>query len=147
MLDLSGAARYTAGSVRPAAASRARAMAVPVAHIMAKAGWSQETTFAKHYDKLASAPPSLFPELTLMLVIFFAPPNCRTDRPGQGPVTTVEGTDGLLGPSSSLSEERRATLEGGWAWPSLGEARERRRAPLSITPTQRTTPEKEAISA
>ncbi|MPC77375.1 hypothetical protein E2C01_071827 [Portunus trituberculatus] len=42
---------YSAGSVRQAAASRAKAMAVPIAHILAKAGWSREATFARHYDK------------------------------------------------------------------------------------------------
>lgn len=42
---------YSAGSVRQAAASRAKAMVVPIAHILAKAGWSREATFAKHYDK------------------------------------------------------------------------------------------------
>lgn len=43
---------FTAGSVRQAAASRAKAMAVPIAHILAKAGWSREATFARHYDKV-----------------------------------------------------------------------------------------------
>ena len=43
--------KYSAGSVRHAAVSKAKAMAVPITHIMAKAGWSRETTFAKHYDK------------------------------------------------------------------------------------------------
>ena len=43
--------KYLAGSVRPAAASKAKAMAVPITHMMAKAGWSRETTFAKCYDK------------------------------------------------------------------------------------------------
>lgn len=36
--------KYSAGSVRPAAASKAKAMAVPITHIMAKAGWSKEAT-------------------------------------------------------------------------------------------------------
>lgn len=43
--------KFSAGSVRTAAVSKAKAMAVPIKHIMAKAGWSRETTFAKHYDK------------------------------------------------------------------------------------------------
>ena len=43
--------KYSAGSVQPAAVSKANAMAVPIMHIIAKAGWSRETTFAKHYDK------------------------------------------------------------------------------------------------
>ena len=53
MLTMSGVdtTRFTAGSVRPAAASKAKAMAVPVECIMAKAGWSRETTFATYYDK------------------------------------------------------------------------------------------------
>ncbi|MPC69771.1 hypothetical protein E2C01_064002 [Portunus trituberculatus] len=42
---------YSAGSVRQAAALRAKAMAVPIAHILAKAGWSSEATFARHYNK------------------------------------------------------------------------------------------------
>lgn len=53
MLCMSGVdtRMYTAGSVRPAAASKAKSMALPITHIMAKAGWSRATTFAKHYDK------------------------------------------------------------------------------------------------
>ncbi|XP_076065157.1 uncharacterized protein LOC143039186 [Oratosquilla oratoria] len=43
--------KFTAGSVRPAALSKAKAMAVPITCIMAKAGWTQESTFAKFYDK------------------------------------------------------------------------------------------------
>ncbi len=43
--------KYLAGSVRPAAASKAKAMAVSITHIRAKAGWSREATFAKYYDK------------------------------------------------------------------------------------------------
>lgn len=53
MLRMSGVdtATFTAGSVRPAAASKAKAMAVPIPCIMAKAGWSREATFANYYDK------------------------------------------------------------------------------------------------
>lgn len=53
MLNMSGVdtSKFTAGSVRPAAASKAKAMAVPLTCIMAKAGWSSETTFAKYYNK------------------------------------------------------------------------------------------------
>ncbi|MPC66804.1 hypothetical protein E2C01_060957 [Portunus trituberculatus] len=40
---------------------------------------------------LASAPPALFPELALKLVLFSAPLNCRTDRPGQEPEKGLEG--------------------------------------------------------
>ena len=43
--------KYSASSIWPAAVSKANAMAVPITHIMVKAGWSRETTFAKHYDK------------------------------------------------------------------------------------------------
>ena len=43
--------KFTAGSVRQAAASRAKAASVPISCIMAKAGWSRERTFAKFYDK------------------------------------------------------------------------------------------------
>lgn len=53
LLGMSGidVSKFSAGSVRPAAASKARAAAVPVACIMAKAGWSRESTFAKYYNK------------------------------------------------------------------------------------------------
>lgn len=53
MLNLCGVdtAKYTAGSVRTAAASQAKAMSVPLRHIMSTAGWSRETTFAKYYNK------------------------------------------------------------------------------------------------
>lgn len=43
--------RYTAGSIRPASVSKAKALDVPIATIMAKAGWTQEATFAKYYNK------------------------------------------------------------------------------------------------
>lgn len=43
--------KFTAGSVRSAAVSKAKAMSIPIASIMAKAGWTQESTFAKFYDK------------------------------------------------------------------------------------------------
>ncbi|MPC74857.1 hypothetical protein E2C01_069235 [Portunus trituberculatus] len=43
--------KYSAGSVRPAAVSKAKAMAVPIKHIMAMAGWSREAAFAKYYNK------------------------------------------------------------------------------------------------
>ncbi|MPC84871.1 hypothetical protein E2C01_079621 [Portunus trituberculatus] len=53
MLRRSGVetSRFTAGSVRSAAVSKAKAMAVPIACIMARAGWSQESTFARYYDR------------------------------------------------------------------------------------------------
>lgn len=53
MLKMSGlnTARFTSGSVRPAVALTAKAMAIPVECIMVKVGWSRETTFAKYYDK------------------------------------------------------------------------------------------------
>lgn len=43
--------RFKAGSVRAAAASKAKALAVPVTCILAKAGWTRARTFAKFYDK------------------------------------------------------------------------------------------------
>lgn len=54
MLDRCGidTTKYTAGSVRPASTSKAKALAVPITTIMAKAGWTQETTFARHYNKI-----------------------------------------------------------------------------------------------
>ena len=53
MLHMSGVntTKYTAGSVRAAAASQAKAKSVPLCHIMSKAGWSRESTFAKYYNK------------------------------------------------------------------------------------------------
>lgn len=42
---------FTAGSVRSAAVSKAKAMSVPITTIMAKAGWTRASTFAKFYDK------------------------------------------------------------------------------------------------
>lgn len=43
--------KYSAGSVWPAAASKAKATALPITYIMAEAGWLRETILAKHYDK------------------------------------------------------------------------------------------------
>lgn len=65
MLHMSGVdtAKFTA--VQPAAASKAKAMAVPVTCIMAKAGWSRETTFAKYYDKHIIAESDPFQEAVL----------------------------------------------------------------------------------
>lgn len=53
MLEMSGieTAKYTASSVRTAAASQAKAMSVPICYILSKAGWSRESTFAKYYNK------------------------------------------------------------------------------------------------
>jgi hypothetical protein len=42
---------YGAHSVRAASTSRARLKAVPVQEILEKAGWSNERTFSKFYDK------------------------------------------------------------------------------------------------
>ncbi|XP_045131688.1 uncharacterized protein LOC123516454 [Portunus trituberculatus] len=50
--------KFTAGSVRPASASKAKAMDVPVPIILSKAGWTQETTFAKHYNKITQVSDS-----------------------------------------------------------------------------------------
>ena len=57
--------KYSAGSVRPAAASKARAMAVPITHILARAGWSWEATFAKYYDKEIVPELDMFQEAVL----------------------------------------------------------------------------------
>ena len=43
--------KFTAGSVRPAAVSKAKAMAIPITCIMSKAGWTLESTFARFYNK------------------------------------------------------------------------------------------------
>ena len=53
MLDRLGVdtTTFTAGSVRMAAASKAKAVAVPINCIMAKAGWTRASTFAKFYDR------------------------------------------------------------------------------------------------
>lgn len=42
---------YGAHSVRAATTSKAKFLAVPIADIMKKAGWSQASTFARFYDK------------------------------------------------------------------------------------------------
>ncbi|XP_050707606.1 uncharacterized protein LOC126992815 [Eriocheir sinensis] len=67
MLNMSGVNTntFTAGSVRPAAASKAKAMAVPIECIMAKAGWSRETTFATYYDKHIVTGTDAFQEAVL----------------------------------------------------------------------------------
>ena len=59
-------AKYSAGSVRSAATSKAKAMNVPIMYIMAKAGWSRETTFAKYYDKEIVSGHDTFQEAVLM---------------------------------------------------------------------------------
>lgn len=41
---------FTAGNVRPASVSMAPILKVPFATIMAKAGWTQEATFARHFS-------------------------------------------------------------------------------------------------
>ena len=53
MLYMSGLniSKFSASSVWPAAASKAGVAAAPVSCIMAKAGWSRESTFAKYYNK------------------------------------------------------------------------------------------------
>ncbi len=67
MLDRAGVdtTKFTAGSVRPAAASKAKSMAVPISCILAKAGWSRESTFAKYYDKHVIRPGDPFQEAVL----------------------------------------------------------------------------------
>lgn len=67
MLNISGinTKKYTAGSVYPAAASRAKARDVPISCILAKVGWAMETTFAKHYDKVIVQDSDPFQEAVL----------------------------------------------------------------------------------
>ncbi|MPD02173.1 hypothetical protein E2C01_097734 [Portunus trituberculatus] len=43
--------KFTAGNVRSAVVSKAKVISVTIASIMSKAGWIQENTFAKFYDK------------------------------------------------------------------------------------------------
>ncbi|MPC57352.1 hypothetical protein E2C01_051331 [Portunus trituberculatus] len=62
--------KFTVGGVRSAAVSKAKAMSVPIASIMSKAGWTQESTFAKFHDK------HIVPEVSCsscntILVLFF----------------------------------------------------------------------------
>ena len=45
-MSVENIAKYLVGSVQPVAASKDKAKAVPITHIM-----SRETTFAKYYDK------------------------------------------------------------------------------------------------
>lgn len=68
VLHLSGidTVKYSAGSVRSAAASKAKSMNVPIMHIMAKAGWSREATFAKYYDKEIVSNRDIFQDAVLM---------------------------------------------------------------------------------
>ena len=56
---------FTAGSVRPASASMAQTQSVPIATIMAKAGWTRETTFARHYNKHIISDTDHFQEAVL----------------------------------------------------------------------------------
>lgn len=58
--------KFTAGSVRSAAASKAKALSVPISSIMSKAGWTQESTFAKFYDKHIVPVVDPFQEAVLM---------------------------------------------------------------------------------
>ena len=67
LLRMSGidVSKFSAGSVQPAAASKAGVAAVPVACIMAKAGWSRESTFAKYYNKNIVAASDPFQDAVL----------------------------------------------------------------------------------
>ncbi|MPC54450.1 hypothetical protein E2C01_048366 [Portunus trituberculatus] len=51
MLNKSGVDTTKFTAVCAATASKAKAMAVPLSCIMARAGWTRESTFAKFYDK------------------------------------------------------------------------------------------------
>lgn len=57
--------RYTAGSIRPASVSVAKARDVPIDTIMAKAGWTQEATFSKYYNKHIQGDKDSFQEAVL----------------------------------------------------------------------------------
>lgn len=57
--------KYTAGSIRPASVSMAKAKDVPIDTIMEKAGWTQETTFAKYYHKVIQGDKDSFQEAVL----------------------------------------------------------------------------------
>ena len=57
--------KYTAGSIRPASVSMAKARDVPIDTIMAKAGWTQENTFAKYYNKVIQGNKDSFQEAVL----------------------------------------------------------------------------------
>lgn len=67
MLSLSGVdtVKYTAGSVRTAATSQAKAMSVPLSRTMSKVGWSIENTFAKHYNKKIVQDTDSFQDMVL----------------------------------------------------------------------------------
>ncbi|KAH3858563.1 hypothetical protein DPMN_101191 [Dreissena polymorpha] len=43
--------KYGAHSVRAAATSKAKLLAVPISEIIEKEGWSKSSTFARYYDK------------------------------------------------------------------------------------------------
>ena len=61
---------YTAGSVQPAAASNDKPMAVPFTHIMAKAEWSREATYAKYHNKEIITELDIFQEAVLQPAAF-----------------------------------------------------------------------------
>ena len=57
--------KYTAGSVRPASVSKANSLNVPLSTILAKAGWTQETTLARHDIKEISLSSDTFQRAVL----------------------------------------------------------------------------------
>ena len=67
MLSKSGVdtSKFTVGSVRSAAASKAKAMAVPIASNLATAGWSNKTTFARFYDRPLTEEGDSFQDVVL----------------------------------------------------------------------------------
>ncbi|MPC93555.1 hypothetical protein E2C01_088688 [Portunus trituberculatus] len=62
--------KFTAGSVRSAAVSKAKAMSIPIAYIMSRAGWTRENTFAKYYDKHIVPAVDSFQEAVLEYVCY-----------------------------------------------------------------------------
>ena len=62
--------RFTAGGVRPAAVSKARAMALPITCVLSQAGWTLVCAFAKFYDKRFVPDVVPFQEAVLILILF-----------------------------------------------------------------------------
>ena len=60
--------RFTEASVRLASTSMAKTQTMPIATIMAKAGWTREATFARHYNKHIISNTDLFQEAVLRSV-------------------------------------------------------------------------------
>ncbi|MPC59017.1 hypothetical protein E2C01_053033 [Portunus trituberculatus] len=109
--------RFTAGSVRHAAASMAKALKVPITTIMAMAGWTQEATFAIFHDRSVTEDTDLFQEAVLGYKGRFTPGNFREaillKRAADNSTWMLSGasTFTLLGSSQHQLAGRKQTKE------------------------------------